>query len=139
MVSMNLMVNRDKPPFDDPDIRRAMQLAIDRKVFLDIIMEGKGTAGGAMQTPPAGLWGLPPEILQTLPGYGPDVEKNRAEARQLMEKHGYGPQKRLAVQVQTRNNAEYRAPPVILLDQMRHTYIDCHPDAVDTHNPVPQL
>ena len=45
-----------------------------------------------MQSPPAGLWGLPPEILQTLPGYGPDVEASRAEARKLMEKHGYGPE-----------------------------------------------
>ncbi len=139
MVSMNLMVNRDKPPFDDPDIRRAMQLAIDRKVFLDIIMEGKGTIGGAMQTPPAGLWGLPPEILQTLPGYGPDVEKNRAEARQLMEKHGYGPQKRLAVQVQTRNIAQYRDPAVILIDQMKQIYIDGDLDVVETANWFPKI
>src|SRR5947209_622745 len=139
MVSMNLMVNRDKPPFDDPDIRRAMQLAIDRKVFLDIIMEGKGTIGGAMQMPPAGLWGLPPEILQTLPGYGPDVEKNRAEARQLMEKHGYGPNKRLAVQVQTRNIAQYRDPAVILIDQMKQIYIDGDLDVVETANWFPKI
>ena len=50
-----------------------MQLTIDRKSFLDIIAEGQGDINGAMQSPPAGLWGLPPEILATLPGYGPDV------------------------------------------------------------------
>src|SRR5256885_390877 len=33
MVAMNLMVNRDKPPFDNADIRKAMMLAIDRKDF----------------------------------------------------------------------------------------------------------
>ena len=37
-----------------------------------------------------------PRYLQTLPGYGPDVEKNRAEARKIMEKLGYGPDRRLA-------------------------------------------
>ena len=37
-VAMNLLVNRDAAPFNDPDIRRAMQLTIDRKSFLDIMM-----------------------------------------------------------------------------------------------------
>jgi peptide/nickel transport system substrate-binding protein len=139
MVSMNLLVNRDKPPFDNADIRQAMQLAIDRKAFLDIIMEGKGTIGGAMQTPPAGLWGLPPEILKTLPGYGPDVEANRAAARKLMEKAGYGPRKRLPVQVQTRNIAQYRDPAVILIDQMKQIYIDGDLDVVETANWFPKI
>jgi hypothetical protein len=39
-----------------------------------------------MPPPPAGLWDLPTEALKTLPGYSPDVEKNRAEARKIMEK-----------------------------------------------------
>ena len=46
---------------------------------------------------------MPPEMLETLPGYGPDVAKNRAEAREIMEKLGYGPDKRLPVTVTTRN------------------------------------
>ena len=50
-----------------------------------------------MLPPPEGVWGMPPEMLATLPGYDPDVAKNRAEARKIMEKLGYGPDKRLAV------------------------------------------
>ena len=30
-ASTNLIVNRDKPPFDNPEIRRAMMLSLDRK------------------------------------------------------------------------------------------------------------
>ena len=139
IVAFNLMVNREKPPFDDPDIRMAMMLAMDRKAFIDITSEGKGEIGGAMQTPPAGLWGLPPEILQTLPGYGPDVEKSRAEARKLMEKHGYGPNKRLAVTVQTRNIAQYRDPAVVLIDQLKQIYIDGELEVVETANWFPRI
>jgi peptide/nickel transport system substrate-binding protein len=113
-VAMNLLLTRDAPPFDDPDIRRAMQLTIDHKSFIDTIAEGQGDINGAMQSPPAGLWRLPPEILATLPDYGPDVAANRAEARKLMEKHGYGPDHRLAVKVATRNIAQYRDPAIIL-------------------------
>src|SRR6516164_5580696 len=138
-VAMNLLINRDAAPFDDPDIRRAMQLAIDRKSFLDIIAEGQGDINGAMQSPPAGLWGLPPDILVTLPGYGPDVAANRAEARKLMERHGYGPDHRLAVKVATRNIAQYRDPAIILIDQMKEIYIDGELDAVETVNWFPKI
>src|SRR5439155_16525936 len=55
-VSRNLIVNRDKPPFDDPDVRRAMALTLDRKAFIDTINEGKADIGGAMLPPPEGVW-----------------------------------------------------------------------------------
>ena len=85
-----------------------MQLTIDRKSFIEVLAEGQGDVSGAMPPPPGGLRGLPPEILQTLPGYGPDVQANRAEARKLMENHGYGPDNRLPVKVATRNIGQYR-------------------------------
>jgi len=138
-VAMNLLVNRDAAPFNDPDMRRAMQLTIDRTSFLNIIAEGQGDINGAMQSPPGGLWGLPPEILATLPGYGPNVAANRAEARKLMERHGYGPDHRLAVKVATRNIAQYRDPAIILIDQMKEIYIDGELDAVETANWFPKI
>ena len=36
------MVNRVNPPFDNPEIRKAMSLALDRKPFNTILMEGQG-------------------------------------------------------------------------------------------------
>ncbi len=72
-----------------------------------------------MMPPPAGSWGMPREVLETLPGYGPDVAKNRAEAREIMKKLGYGPDKRLAVTVSTRDAPAYRDPAVLLIDQLK--------------------
>ena len=138
-VSRNLIVNRDKPPFDNPDLRRAMALSLDRKAFIDILTEGQGDIGGAMQPPPEGLWGMPPEMLQDLPGYDPDVAKNRAEAREIMEKLGYGPDKRLAVKVSTRNIPAYRDPAVILIDQLKEIYIDGELEPIDTANWFPKV
>jgi hypothetical protein len=45
-----------------------------------------------------------------LPGYDPDVQKDRSEAREIMHKLGYRPDKRLALKVSTRNIAPYRVP-----------------------------
>src|SRR5258708_38402062 len=112
-VNRNLIVNRDVPPFDNPDLRRAMALSLDRKAFIDIITEGQGNVGGVMQPPPEGLWGMPPEILHALPGYGPDVQKNRSQARQIMQKLGYGPDNRLKIKASARNLSTYRYPAII--------------------------
>ena len=131
-IPRQMLVNRDKPPFDNPDLRRAMALTLDRKAFIDIISDGDGSVGGAMMPPPAGAWGMPPEVLHSLPGYGPDVQKNRAEARDIMKKLGYGPDKRLPVTVTTRNVSAYRDPSVLLIDQLKEIYIDGTLNAIDT-------
>ena len=59
------------------------------------------------------------------------MKKNRDEARKLMEKAGYGPNKRLALKVSTRNLAVYRDPAVILIDQLKDIYIDGELDVVE--------
>ena len=77
------------------DLRRAMALSIDRTAFIDILSQGQGEIGGVLEPPPGGLWGMPPDQITTLPGYDPDVQKNRNQARQIMQKLGYGPDKPL--------------------------------------------
>ena len=40
-VRRDLLVNRDKPPFDNPELRHAMSLAIDHQAFIDILYQGE--------------------------------------------------------------------------------------------------
>jgi peptide/nickel transport system substrate-binding protein len=137
--SRNLIVNRGVAPFDNPDLRRAMSLTLDRQAFIDIMGQGQGAIGGPMEPPPEGLWGMPAEMLKTLPGYGPDVARRRAEARQLMQKLGYGPDNRLAVAVAARNVPPWRDPALILIDQLREIYVDSELEPVDTTQWYPRL
>ncbi len=130
----NLLVNRDKPPFDNADLRKALALAIDRKSFIDIMTEGEAKEGAAMLPPPEGLWGMPAAMLQTIPGYDPDVKKNREQARELMKKLGYGPDKKLELKVSTRNVATFRDPAVILIDQLKEIYVDAVLETIETAN-----
>jgi peptide/nickel transport system substrate-binding protein len=138
-VNRTMIINSSAPPFDNSDLRRAMALSLDRKAFIDIITDGQGDIGGAMLPPPEGVWGMPPELLQKLTGYDPDVAKNRAEGRRIMQKLGYGPDNRLQVKLSTRNIPAYRDPAVILLSQLREVYIDTELDPVDTVQWYPKV
>src|SRR5260370_20379311 len=104
-ISRDLMINRDKPPFDNPQLRKAMALSLDRQAFIDILADGQGAVGGSILPPPDRVWGMPPDVLHTLPGYGTDVAKNPAEARDIMQKLGHRTDQRIAVKVSTRNVA----------------------------------
>ena len=139
VVNAHVLINRNEAPFKDPDLRRAMALSIDRKAFVDIITHGHGQIGGALQPPPGGLWGLPAAEVAKLPGYGPDVHKNRGEARRLMQKLGYGPDHQLGIKVTTRDWAVYRDPAVLLIDQLKHIYIDGELELVDTAQYFPKI
>ena len=138
-ISRSLIVNRDVPPFDNADLRRAMALSLDREAFINIITEGHGDIGGAMQPPPEGVWGMPPDMLKTLPGYDRDVQNNRMEARQLMRKLGYGPDNRLKIKLSVRDLPFLRDPAVILIDQLKEVYIDGELETIDTTNWLPKV
>jgi peptide/nickel transport system substrate-binding protein len=131
-TQINLLVNRVNPPFDNADIRKAMSLALDRKAFNTILMEGRARLGGAMLAKPEGEWGMPAEMVTSLTGYNPDTEKNIAEAQAIMQKLGYSDAKPLPIKIQTRNLPTYRDPAVILADQLKKIYITGELDILDT-------
>jgi peptide/nickel transport system substrate-binding protein len=137
--SRDLLINRAVPPFDNLELRRAMALSLDRQTFIDILAEGEGAVGGSILPPPDGVWGMPADVLHTLPGYGPDVAKNRAEARDIMQKLGYGPDKPLVVKVSTRDVQGYRDAAVIAISQLREIYIDSELEPIDTPNWFPRV
>src|SRR5579872_5278848 len=80
--------NHKRKPFDDPRVRRALTLALDRwgtapelsKVAL------VRTVGGV--TFPGSPLAPTKEELQQIAGYWPDIEKSRAEARRLLKEAG---------------------------------------------------
>lgn len=133
-VSTNLIVNRDKPPFDNPKVRQAMDMALDRDAFITILSEGKNDKAGALLPAPEGQWGLTKEELSKIPGYGSseDVEKARVEARKIMQELGYSEKNTLKVKISTRDIAVYRDPAVILIDQLRSIFIEGELEVVDT-------
>ncbi len=138
-INRHLIVNREIPPFDSPELRQAMALSLDRKAFIDIISEGQGEIGAVLQPAPGGLWGMPPDLLKELPGYDPDVQKNRKEARRIMEKLGYGPDRQLKIKVSARNLTPYRDPAVILIDQLKEVYFDGELETIDTTSYFPRI
>ena len=80
--------NEKKKPFDDVRVRRALALALD---------QWKGAAAlskiAIVRTPggivfPGSPLAATKDELQQLPGFGPDIEKSRAEARRLLKEAG---------------------------------------------------
>jgi len=72
--------NSSQPPFDDPDIRRAFSLALDKQKLVSLVY--KGTVQQAKGILPPGIPGYDPEIE----GIGYDVEL----AKELIAASSYG-------------------------------------------------
>ena len=137
-VAANILMN-PVPPFDNLDVRRAVAMALDRKAFVDILTQGKGDIGAAMQPGPEGVWGMPAEMLRELPGYGADIEKSREKAKAIMAAAGYSAAKPLKIKLSTRNIPTYRDTSVILISQLKEIFIEADLDLVETAIWVPKL
>jgi len=117
-------MNHKTPPFDNPKVRRAISLALDRREFVKAT-QGEGRPGGNLMAPPFGVWGLTPEQLATVPGGGKDVERSRAEARKLMQEAGFGPNNKLKTSFFVRaSSPAFLLGATLAADQLRTIYIE---------------
>lgn len=80
--------NHGRKPFDDPRVRRALMLAIDQWHGAPALAKiaNVRTVGGIVF--PGSPLAATKEELEKLPGFWPDIEKSRAEARRLLKEAG---------------------------------------------------
>ncbi len=127
-----LLINRSMAPFSDVRVRRALALAIDREAVIRVKGAGLDRLGGELMPPPEGTWGLDKAELAAIPGYGPDLEQRREEARKLMREAGYGPDKPLTLVLSTRDVPRYRDVSILILDNLSKIYVKGEMKTYDT-------
>ena len=84
-----IAINNNVKPFNDERVRKALTLGLDRytggKVLFNLT--GLKDVGGLLR--PSTEFALSEADLHKLPGFSPDIEKNRAEAKKLLAEAGY--------------------------------------------------
>ena len=136
--SDNVVINHKRPPFDNPTMRRAFSLAMDRHAFVQGVRHGGAVIGASMMPKPFGIWGLPDPEFKTLPGYrGSAVDK--AEAKRLLAAAGYGPGKPLKVELVTRTISIYLDVGSFVADQLRQVNVEASLKQMDTAAWFPAL
>jgi peptide/nickel transport system substrate-binding protein len=130
-VNDNVLVNFKRAPFTDVRVRRAINLALDRKAYLVGPRQGAATFGGALLPKPAGVWGLTAAEVAKLPGMG-DPVKQKAEAKKLLAEAGFGPSSPLKIVVSTRALAIYVDTASWMVDQLQLVGIDATLEQIET-------
>jgi peptide/nickel transport system substrate-binding protein len=130
-ATVNIVIfNTTHKPFDDPRVRRALSLGIDRwggNEALSKITFVKAT-GGFLR--PGYAYALPEAELMKVPGYDRDIEKSRAEARRLLKEAGV---ERLAFKLHNRTVGEpYTPVGIFLIDQWKRIGISVEHSQVET-------
>jgi ABC-type transport system substrate-binding protein len=88
-VIQAVWVNNKKKPFGDPKVRRAMHLALDKHVLVDVVKDvAPMLVGGFVY--PFHEYSTPPEELQKRLGYQKDPKPAVQEARKLLAAAGHG-------------------------------------------------
>jgi oligopeptide transport system substrate-binding protein len=106
--------NTRRPPFNDPRVRTALSMAVDRQWMADNMI--------AAGNEPA--WGLLPSQLRAAPAYRPiwaswSKSQRLAEARRLLKAAGYGPEKPLRFEVRFNSSTEHRRATVAMATMWR--------------------
>jgi peptide/nickel transport system substrate-binding protein len=116
LLHMLVGFNVNKKPFDDERVRRALSLAIDRWGGSNSLrkVSSLGSVGGLLI--PGGKWSASEEEMTKWPGYGKNIEANRAEARRLLKEAGA---ENLTFTLTDRNIAPYVTAGIYAIDQWR--------------------
>jgi len=137
--SDNVVLNHKRPPFDNPAVRRAVSLAMDRHGYVQSVRHGGAVVGAGLMPKPLGFWGLSDPDLKTLPGYR-NSATDKAEARRLLAGAGFGPGgKPLRVELATRTLSIYLDVASFVADQLHQVGIESTVKQMDSAAWFPAL
>ena len=117
VCKIDLLFNTQAKPFDNPKIRAALSMAVDRWTGSDALSKITivKPVGGPLL--PGSPLALTTEELAELPGFGRDAEKSRTEAKRLLAEAGA---KDLKFKLINRNvNHPFTPVGVYMVDQFR--------------------
>lgn len=109
-------MHTQKPPFDNREIRRAVNLAIDRQQIVEKVFEGAGVPCAILDPKLHGDFALPLEAVNQMPGCRQPKDQDMAEAKRLVEKHHPGG---LDIEVAVRSVGDYLDRAQLVVDQLR--------------------
>ncbi|MGA0115299.1 MAG: ABC transporter substrate-binding protein [Burkholderiales bacterium] len=122
--------NTTKKPFDDPRVRRALSLAVDRwggAAALSKIALVRHV-GGLLR--PGSEYGATEQELAALPGFSKDINKSREEAKRLLKEAGVP---NLKFKFTNRNvPMPYTPVGVFLIDQWRQIGVTAEHEQLET-------
>ncbi len=130
VTNILLTFNVEKKPFDDVRVRRALTLAIDRwggSENLGKVSLIKGVSGVFR---PGAPWSLSKAELEKIPGFWPDINKSRDEARRLLKEAGA---ENLKIKLLNRTIAQPFTPAgVYAIDQWKRIGVETEHVQVET-------
>jgi len=136
--SDNVLINHKRAPFDNPLVRKAVNLALDRRSYVKSVRQDGAVIGAALMPRPMGFWGLGEPDLRTLAGYR-DPARDKAEAKRLLAEAGYGPGKPLRLEMVTRTSPIYVDLASYAVDQLRLVGVEATIKQLDTSAWFPAL
>lgn len=107
-------MNAARAPFDDIRVRKAIAYAVNHDEAVKVLMDGDGQVGGHLLPGP---WSISEEELAQQPGYGKDIEANRAEAKRLLAEAGH-PDGFESTLIARKGAGTHEARALLLADQL---------------------
>jgi peptide/nickel transport system substrate-binding protein len=130
ICSNMVVLNNEKKPFDNPKVRQALSLAIDRWgggqylsqfTFLKYV--------GALMRP-GSPFAMPESELEKLPGFWRDINKSREEAKRLLREAGVP--EGFSFTLKNRNIEPYPSLGVFIIDQWRQVGLQVDHQLLET-------
>ncbi len=109
-------LNSQRPPFNNADLRRAVNLALDRQELVAKTLEGAGVPCAILDPKLVGDFALPLEEVNKMPGCRQPKDADVAEAKRLVEKHHPGG---LDIEIATRAVGNYVDRAQVVIAQLR--------------------